>query len=371
VIACPGSFELSRRPDVAALGSTTSVWAARGSLAHALAEARLSRTQSPVLPGDDFQAGRHSIQVDDRFLDTTDAYVLEIERLIETADWYAVEQRLDLNSAFPSHQKPPVPVFGTCDFVAYTHATRTLTVADFKSGSGVMVRPQDNPQLLAYALGAIELMRNTQQAGGRITGDPLYIALIIVQPNASSTANRVQVWKTSNLDLQIWAESVLFPAIQRTQDEPGTFHPGDHCRFCPGKPLCPALQQAALAKAKQAFEPVTLDNQTLAEYLDAADAAERWIKSVRDLALARLTAQETVPGWAVVPTDPRRSWGDPVQVERTLLGIGVIARDTLYDPPKLKSPAQLQRALTPSAWTLVSPLVQSVSSGVKLARKDR
>ena len=363
VIACPGSFALSQRADVRAFPHKTSIYAATGSAAHAVAEARLKGGTSPA-PARVNRAG-YEIELDDALKDAVEVYTSTAHEIMLRADWHAVERRVYLGSYFPESDPPPVAIFGTADFLAYIRAERKLYVVDYKHGAGIYVRVQDNPQLMAYAAGAMALLIN-ELPDARVT----FVEMTVVQPNIAG-GERVRTWTITSMDVVMWAAEVLRPAIRRAQDEPETYVPGTQCRFCAGGPVCPALHQAAVQRAKQDFDPVEITNEDLGVMLGQAEHAEIWIKKVRDLALDKLKSQEEIPGWGLAPTDPRRSWGDgEKQVESALLGAGLVSRDALYDPPKLKSPAQLKKALTAAAWARVEPLVQSVSSGLKLARKD-
>lgn len=59
-----------------------------------------------------------------------------------------VEQRLDFSKYVPEG-------YGTGDCVII--ADGTLSVIDYKRGKGILVEAEKNPQMLCYALGALEL----------------------------------------------------------------------------------------------------------------------------------------------------------------------------------------------------------------------
>jgi hypothetical protein len=122
--------------------------------------------------------------------------------------------------------------------------------------------------------------------------------------------------------------------------------------------------------AQQAFDdtfdpPQTKDD--LANELDLAERAQLWIDRIREVALDRLKHQERIPGWGLVPTRPMQKWIDEDQARPVLVqnfGPGVVET-------KLRSPAQVEKLVGRSnqtAQAFIEPLVERVSSGVKLAR---
>lgn len=355
VLACPASFALSQSPEVQQLGRyRPSVYAARGTVAHRVAERLLAGetiTQETVT-----QAG-HDIDIDDAMVEAVMVYTEAAEPLLAAADWYAVEQRVSLDRYWLP-DAPPVPIFGTADFIAYHKHSRRLSVLDYKNGTGVVVSATENPQTLAYAAGALTL----------VPGPVEQVDLVIVQPNAPG--NRVRQYSLTAVDVLMWVHDVLLPGIRRAQEEPETFVSGSQCRFCPATPVCPHLHAKATEQAMVQFalSNDVISGEQLAARLDDADAAEMWINAIRDLARQRLEeSPDDIPGWGLVPTRPTRSWDDPTQVEDVLLRAGVPARD--YLETKLRSPAQLQKRLKPGFWAAVAARVQSVSSGTKLSRR--
>ena len=354
VLACPGSFMLSQRPEVKALGRRTSFYAARGTVAHRVAERTLDGQD--VTEGVTTQEG-HDIDVDDQMVAAVKVYTELVEAFIALADWHVVEQRVSLDEYWhEAGDVPPVPVFGTTDFAGYHAALRLLRIIDYKHGSGVYVAVQDNPQALAYAAGALRLC----------PGPVNEIEITIVQPNAAGEP--VRSARISIIDLLLWVREVLIPGIARTQSEPDTYVAGSHCRFCPGAVFCPLLAQAASEEAIMQFGPVSdlATPEDIARALDQAELAELWIKKVRELAKAAIEVGMEVPDWSLVPTRPVRSWDDPDEVSRMLAAFD---DDEVYEF-KLRSPTQLQKRLPGATWKLLETHIQSTSSGTKLARSS-
>lgn len=348
VLSCPGSFALSQRPEVKALGRRASVYAARGSVAHRVAEDVLDGQD--VTLGTTTQAG-HDIDVDDMMVSAVKVYTELCETFMALSDWHVIEQRVSLDAYWHEiGEVPPVPIFGTTDFAGYHAAIKLLRVIDYKHGSGVYVKVEDNPQPLAYAAGALRLC----------PGPVSEIEITIVQPNAMGQPIRTA--RISIVDLLLWVREVLMPGIARTQTEPDTYVAGSQCRFCPGAALCPLIANAANEEAMQQFKD-TGSPEELARRLDQAELAELWIKSVRELAKSRIEEGVEIPGWTLEPTRPVRSWDNPQTISEMVRHFTGDFFET-----KLRSPAQIQKAVNVGTWSLLEPHVQSVSSGTKLAR---
>lgn len=125
---------------------STSAAAEQGTVAHALAEHKLrkalkQRSKRPV-----------SAWIDDEMVTLTDDYVAYVQEHISLAEetcgdpQVLIEQRLDFSHIVPGG-------FGTGDCVII--AEPVLHIIDLKYGQGVMVEVEQNPQLMLYALGAL------------------------------------------------------------------------------------------------------------------------------------------------------------------------------------------------------------------------
>lgn len=113
------------------------------------------------------------------------------------------------------------------------------------------------------------------------------------------------------------------------------------------------------------------DPQKLGEYLAVAERAETWVNALRAFAVEQLKSQVRVPGWGLEPTRPVRRWTDEKRVGDLLLKQG-LSLDEAFDV-SLRSPAQIEKRLKHKSdvWRRsFAPLVESHSSGVKLAHTD-
>ena len=116
------------------------------------------------------------------------------------------------------------------------------------------------------------------------------------------------------------------------------------------------------------------DPAELSRQLDVAERAETWIEAIRAHAIDRLLKQERIPNWGLTPTRPVRRWRDVVAVQDACVTLH-LDRGYILEEPELKSPAQMEklirRRINTRAWDeVLSPLVESHSSGVKLRREN-
>jgi hypothetical protein len=118
--------------------------------------------------------------------------------------------------------------WGTCDLLGVAPASRTVILADFKSGRGV-VDPVDNLQLLSYCLGALDLLDFTPQR----------LVLAIVQPPVFG--DEAAVWETTP-DVLMQFEQYARERAAATDDPTALpVASPEACQWCPARPICPAL----------------------------------------------------------------------------------------------------------------------------------
>jgi len=362
-LKCPGSFRLSQ----SAPPGTTSVYAAAGTLAHSLIEGCL---QPPISRMDHTSIGNaytvdgHTIVVDEDMVDGVNVMVDYIDRVSPDYEFMAVEQTVFLDGYFKGRVAPPVKLFGRVD-VALANA-RMCEIVDYKNGSGVIVDPTDNPQELYYAVG---IVKRLQEKRPPIV--PEKIKLTIVQPHARSVA-KIRSATLDYIDLLLWVDDVLIPGVDACIAPDAPLVMGSWCRFCPVSSACPALVNEAVQMAKIEFDDgrVKVDDPAeLSRLLDVATRARAWCDALDAYALEQLKRQVRVPNWSLVPTRPVRKWRDEGTTISTLADLGV---HDIYRSD-LKSPAQIEKLVrkqkSARAWDdQLAPLVESVSSGVKLQR---
>lgn len=359
LLACAGSAVLSAQiEDPEQSGS--SIYAAEGTLIHAVSEARLNReyfgATSPLLAlevGDDLKLEGHWIVWDLSMEQAAQDYIDYIkDRLTGDCELF-IEQRVKLTD----------DVWGTADCLLWNAETRHLDVIDLKGGRGVLV-DADSDQLLVYALAAVK----TQNL------NPLTVTTHIVQPRARDPEGDIaRQSEFTYLDLLDYEDRELTPGLERLRAGDMTLRHGDHCRFCPAKARCPELAKLSLETARMEFDSIpppvaSLSEDELSEIMDKADVIIDFLKAVQAEISGRLDRGVPVSGWKLVPKRALRKWTDEAKVYEAVEAFGLDMSDV--SEPKLLTCAQFEKRF-PDIYAGIAPdLVVKESSGTTLARES-
>lgn len=234
--------------------------AAEGTAAHALAEHKLKkalkrRSKRPISQYETDEMNEH-----------TDDYVSFVLESIEQAKLRCndpivlIEQHLDFSCYVPDG-------FGTGD--ALIVGDSVLHIIDFKYGRGVLVSATNNPQMMLYALGALEQFDNLY--------DITDVRMTIFQPRRQN----VDTWTIPVSDLMDWVETVLKPRAVLAYTGEGEFCPGDWCTFCKAAVKCRARAEQKLSLAKYEFAlPPLLTDEEIEEILSRVEDLTRWANDI-------------------------------------------------------------------------------------------
>ena len=302
---CPPSAKLALQ-----FPRTTSKYAEAGTLAHSIAELKARKHFVEPMGPQEFQKRlqvlKESPHYDKAMDGNTDAYLDFLKGLSMTytaTPFVALEVRVDYSRYVPE-------AFGTADCIMI--GGDRMCVVDYKNGSGVQVEAVENPQMMLYALGALETY-------SMIYGDTIkQIHLAIVQPNVGEPKE----WDTTTEELRNWGETVVKPTAALAWDGRGDFCPGDWCDsgFCPARATC-----TARAKKMLELEPLTgsvpeaegnsTDQRTLSDaeigdILTRARGIAKWIKSLEEYALTASIHGTKIPGYKAVLGRASREWID-------------------------------------------------------------
>lgn len=357
LMACPGAYNMAKA--IPQKGS--SVYASEGSVVHAICEEVLT-SNDPTLMGASFigeerEDDGHTFTVDEDMAEAVDLYVAHCRSLVVPGSIEHIEERIDLGPLWEGG--PPEPIFGTSDHFVYNPATKHLAVTDLKYGRGD-VEPDDNPQAMAYALGAMLRLR------------PAIVSTVdiyIVQPRGASRQG-IKHWHTTGLDLIEWGDTTLKPAVERMRQPNAPLKAGGHCRFCPGMGVCPALLQIAQSTSKTQFDPIpprpeALTDEELASILDRAELLDGWVSAVRAEASRRIDLGKVVPGYKLVPMRAMRKWADPKEAQRMMEDAGLLPE--AITKSTLLSPTQIEKKFGPVYKRLAEAgAVSKSSSGTTL-----
>lgn len=243
-----------------------------------------------------------------------------------------LEQRLDFSKYAESG-------FGTGDLIVV--ADGVLNVVDLKGGQGVKVSSEKNPQMMIYALGALELF------------DCLYdihtVRMSICQPRLEN----ISTYEISVSELLEWAENVLRPAAQLAWNGEGDFCPSEYtCKFCRAKAACKARAEKNLEIAKFEFKQASLlSKEEILEVLAKADEIAAWCKDVWSWAEAKAIEGEEFDGFKVVEGRSARAYGDEKAVIAKLTEAGYSEEEIFAR--SLKGITALEKTLGKKAFAKV------------------
>ena len=279
-------------------------YAAEGTDAHSLCEFKLKTVLGMDVQDPTENLSYYSEEMEDCAKDYA-AYVLE---LVEAAKKNSsdpvilIEQRLDYSRFVESG-------FGTGDCVIV--ADGTLTIVDYKHGRGILVEADNNPQMMLYALGALEIF------------DGIYdietVCMTIYQPRRSS----VSTFTLSKEDLYQWAEDTLTPAAELAYAGNGNYQCGEWCQFCKAKHDCRERAEYNLELAKFDFRlPPLLTDENVEEILGRIDGLVSWANDIKEYALQAAVGGKEWHGWKLVEGRSNRRYTDETVVAEVVTAAG-------------------------------------------------
>lgn len=303
---CPPSAKLcATEPD------SSSPYAQQGTDAHELCQYKVERALGRVVkdPTNDLAF------FDEEMDNCSDNYCSFVMEQLTTAKTLCndpeilIEQRLDFSKWVPEG-------FGTGDCVIV--ADSELHVIDYKHGLGVLVSAEDNPQMMCYALGALELFDGIY--------DIQTIKMSIFQPRRDNEST----FAISKEELLKWGNEVLAPTAQLAFKGEGNFKAGDHCQFCKIKATCRKRAEENLKLAQYDFEmPVHLNDTEVSAILTQVDELVSWANDIKEYALQKALSGTQYAGFKVVEGRANRKYTDEEAV-------AFVVKDNGYDPYEKK-----------------------------------
>ncbi len=346
---CPGSVTASRGVE-----SPETVHSRRGTFGHDIAaKCLLAGCKAQAFFGTKSADGEFTF--DEELVSAVQLYLDVVESLVlVTGGELQIEQKVYLS---PN-------VHGTADALIWEPGREKLHVIDLKLGAGTFVDVEDNEQALTYGVAALAT-----------AGIPAHLVkeveLHIVQPLYKG-AEPHRRWVAQPTVLRLFQQRLA--AAELAALRPGAaLVAGDHCKWCPVKGTCSALQARALEAAQDVFpdltDPTTVQapplleavpTDRLAKIVQAANTVESWIAAVRKEAFRRATAGETLPGLKLVARIANRQWKSEADAIALLKKCGADPFDS-----SVVSPAEAERR-APQAKKLISALVERPVTGVSL-----
>ncbi len=296
---CPPSARLCE-----AYEDNGSDYAAEGTDAHVLCEFRLKQAlgiqdESPI---------ETLFWYSEEMEDCATGYAAYVVELLGAAKQTCsdpvvmIEQRVDFSRWVQDG-------FGTADCILI--ADGTLNICDYKHGKGVEVSAEQNPQMMLYALGALEIF------------DGIYdidtVRMTIYQPRKSN----ISVYEMAKDELLEWADTELTQKAQLAYEGQGEFSCGEWCRFCKAKAECRERAGANLSLAKYDFEePALLNDEEIADILSKVDALTAWATDVKEYALQQAVSGKDWTGWKLVEGRSNRRYTDEAAVTQAVTNAG-------------------------------------------------
>ena len=296
---CPPSARLSESYE-----DKGSDYAAEGTDAHSLCEYKL-KTALGMQADDPTEHLSFFNQEMDDCASGYAAYVLElVEAAKETCPdpVVLIEQRVDFSRWVEEG-------FGTADCIII--ADGTLQIVDYKHGLGVLVSAEENPQLLCYGLGALQLF------------DDIYdidtVRVVIYQPRRDNLSS----YELSKEDLLRWADDVLKPAADLAFAGDGNFLCGEWCGFCKAKNACRARAEANMELARYDFKlPPLLTDEDVEEILSKVDDLVAWASDIKEYALQQAISGKVWTGWKLVEGRSNRRYVNDAAVAAAVTEAG-------------------------------------------------
>jgi len=296
---CPPSARLSESYE-----DKGSDYAAEGTDAHSLCEFKLKTALG--MQADD--PTEHLTWFNQEMDDCASGYAAYVLELVEAAKETCpdpvvlIEQRVDFSRWVEEG-------FGTADCILI--ADGTLQIVDYKHGLGVLVSAEENPQLLCYGLGALELF------------DDIYdidtVRVVIYQPRRDNLSS----YELSKEDLLRWADDVLKPAADLAFAGDGNFLCGEWCGFCKAKNACRARAAANLELARYDFKlPPLLTDEDVEDILGKVDALVAWASDIKDYALQQAISGKVWSGWKLVEGRSNRRYVNDAAVAAAVTEAG-------------------------------------------------
>lgn len=311
---CPPSAKLNAEiPDI------TTEYAKEGTDAHELAEYKVNQLLGIKADNPTENLDYYNQEMED----CTDRYAQYIAEQMSqySSPVVMVEQRLDFSRYVPGG-------FGTGDCIIV--ADDVLTIIDFKYGKGIAVEAEYNPQMMLYALGALEMFS--------ILYDINEVKMVIFQPRIEN----ISEFSMPVSDLLNWAKNELRPKAELATKGEGEFCAGEHCRFCKVKATCRKRAEYNLAIAKYDFTPPDmLEDSEIEMILERADALTAWAADVKEYALSKALKGRKWNGYKVVEGRSNRKYTDEKMAAAVVKKTG---KDP-YSEPKILGITEMTKLL--------------------------
>jgi hypothetical protein len=216
---------------------------------------------------------------------------------------------------------------GTADFIA--SGDDVVCIGDWKFGDGIQVSPVESAQGLLYAMLAKKEIPDMFKGRTRLL-------IAIIQPSIRGEET-LRTWETT-MDALDDFELKFLRAVNKAKNQDSEPKPGDHCKWCPAAPTCPA-KTGLILQAKR-LNPTQL--ATVSEALDVAKELSDWIKDVNAFAHQQMEMGVKFDNWKLVQKRATNKWHDEEAAMDTVRKAKTLLLEDCVDS-KIKSPTQLKK----------------------------
>ena len=252
---------------------------------------------------------------------------------------------------------------GTADVTLIEEIPEWIHLFDYKNGR-VIVEVEDNEQMKNYA---VFLLHEHPGALG--------VVIHLIQPNAQHEDGAVREVTYTADELKLF-ELQMKEAADATSAPNAPLRAGDWCMYCPAKSYCEAFEERAKEEAYADFAEDPPDGEPLPvptlvdadqeanveDYIDgdvyraALERKARWVpvldqwsKDIHGRIQAELLNGQKVGDWKLVRGKSNRAWNpDEVTAQKVFNNKWGIPDDFLFNAPKMKSPAQIEKTEIPN-----------------------
>jgi hypothetical protein len=245
-----------------------------------------------------------------------------------------IETKVELKQIGPG-------LFGTLDYAWVTR--EELVVIDYKYGQGVAVFPfdeetnEENSQLMYYAAGIANKVGYNFKS----------LDLVVIQPRIWSDEGDVHFKHRTTIDRLRAFEKKIAQAVTKAKKPKAELKAGSWCKWCPAGPECPEISENQMRKADIFFNDES-----------------KTIQAVREHAFIVAQRGEKIQGRKLVQKRSTRVWLP--DAEKALLK----TFENPFEPAKLMSPAQLEKAYGKAAKSFTEEFTTNLSSGVTLVKES-
>lgn len=349
-IPCPGSIQATERykaehPDYESGGLA----ADEGTLAHELCDVLVKNPSWPLEDvGPDWVIGivKASHAWKDEYADQFN-YSEMLAVALRYREWCDIAT-LDMEdpivySEMMVHQpRIHASAFGTNDHAIVDLKRRHVIISDLKYGSGIRVEVEGNMQVLQYAEG----VRNKIKQDHGI--DIKTYEGRIFQPRHQDGEN-IASWHFTSKEVNKFVMQAADAAARAELPEP-PLNPGDkQCTFCAAKGDCKALAAYNYERIAGKFDDLEdalveyhasvkgMSDSDLAKWLDMAKPINSWLEALKTTAHDRAMSGGKIPGYKLGLG--RNSYKGDAEAIEFIIG------DSAYKPKALKSKSELEKDL--------------------------